>query len=249
MRSDSGRRGAPSPAGGDVSLADLLVRRFGGRYSRELGIEVDAGPAEVERWFLASTLFGARISARIAERTYRQLIRAGIHRITDAAGRDWEALVALLDEGGYGRYDFRTATRLQTLAAVVRERYGGDVSEIGRRFPDPTALRAELALLPGWGPVTIGLFRRELRGVWPGAACPFDPRAVEGATHLGLLTGREPDALARITRLARRAGLDERDLEAALVRLALAHRRSAECPGGRGCTLLDAAPAVAPGSA
>ena len=56
--------------GPKASLADSIVRRFGGRYSSELGIDVDAGDAEVERWFLASTLFGTRISARIAERTF-----------------------------------------------------------------------------------------------------------------------------------------------------------------------------------
>jgi hypothetical protein len=56
--------------GPKASLADSIVRRFGGRCSSELGIDVDAGDAEVERWFLASTLFGTRISARIAERTF-----------------------------------------------------------------------------------------------------------------------------------------------------------------------------------
>ncbi|MGO8870519.1 MAG: hypothetical protein ACLQPH_03800 [Acidimicrobiales bacterium] len=237
-----------TPSGADASLADSLVRRFGGRFSRQLGIDVDAGAAEVERWFLASTLFGTRISAQIAERTYRELTGAGINRVTDAGGTKWETLVALLDEGGYARYDFRTATRLQTLATVIRERYDGDVSEIGRRCTDPATLSAALESLPGWGPVTTGLFLRELRGVWPGARSPLDPRAAEAAIHLGLLTGRERDGLDRITRLARQAGHDERDLESALVRLALAHRRTSACPGGRGCTVLDAAPAVAPGS-
>jgi hypothetical protein len=68
-----------SALGPKASLAHSIVRRFGGRYSSELGIDVDAGDAEVERWFLASTLFGTRISTRIAERTFRQLIRAGIN--------------------------------------------------------------------------------------------------------------------------------------------------------------------------
>lgn len=224
------------------SLADQVVRHFGGRYSRELGIDVDAGDAEVERWFVAATLFGTRISARIAERTFDQLARAGIKRIVEAGDRDWDALVALLDAGGYARYDFRTATRLQSLAQVVAEHYGGDIGEIGRRFTDPAALVTALEDLPGWGPVTVGLFLRELRGVWSGAGLPLDPRAAEAARHLGLLTGRDRDELACVGDISRQAGADGRDLEAALVRLALAHRRTTGCPGGRRCVVLASGP-------
>jgi len=223
-------------------MADSVVRRFGGRYSSELGIDVDAGDAEVERWFLASTLFGTRISARIAERTFHVLARAGVDRIADARSHEWDELVALLDAGGYARYDFRTATRLQELSGVIADRYHGDIGEIGHRYSDPKALVALLDELPGWGPVTVGLFLRELRGVWPGARLPLDPRAAEAAHHLGLLTGREHDQLASVGRIALRAGRDERDVEAGLVRLQLAHRRTTECPGGPGCVVLGADP-------
>lgn len=233
----------------DATLAGEVVRRFGGRYSTELHIDLDAGDAEAERWFVACTLFGTRISARIAERSFAQLVGAGINRIVDARDRDWDDLVALLDAGGYARYDFRTATRLQELARIVADRYGGEVAAIGRQFRDPEALVAALDELPGWGPVTVGLFLRELRGVWPGARLPLDTRAEDAACHLGLLSGRGGDALSRVALLAAGAGYDERDLEAALVRLALAHRRIADCPGGRRCVALtahrevDAAPA------
>ena len=151
-----------SALGPMATLTGTVVRRFGGRYSSELGIDVDAGDDEVERWFLASTLFGTRISARIAERTFRQLTRAGINRISDAGGSDGNTLVALLDAGGYARYDFRTAARLQMLSEVIGARFDGDLGEIGRRYRDPAALVAVLDDLPGWGPVTIGLFLRGL---------------------------------------------------------------------------------------
>ena len=36
-----------------------------------------------------------------------------------------EDLVALLDAGGYARYDIRTATRLQNLSEIIDERYDG----------------------------------------------------------------------------------------------------------------------------
>jgi len=221
-----------------AEIARAVVGRFGGMYSSELGIDVDSGDAEVERWFVASTLFGSRISAPVAERAYTQLDRAGIRRITEAGNRQWEELVALLDAGGYARYDYRTATRLQILARVVADRYEGAISEIGRRFTSPAALAAALEALPGWGPVTTGLFLRELRGVWPGARPPLDPRAAEAARHLGLLPLLAGDGLERVSRLAEQAHCDARDLESGLVRLALDHRRVTDCPGRLACVAI-----------
>lgn len=242
-----------TPAAGPVtarvdraSAADRVVRTFGGRYSSELGIDVDAGDDEVERWFLAATLFGTRISARIAGRTFDQLARAGITRITDARDREWSDLVGLLDAGGYTRYDFRTATRLQALAEAVETRYGGAVAAIGAGSADPSELSASLDALPGWGPVTVRLFLRELRGVWSGARIPLDPSASAMAAHLGWTTGRQPDDLAVVRSVAAGAGLDARDLESGLVRLALAHRRVPDCPGGAHCVPLDLAPEPGP---
>lgn len=219
------------------TLAAMLIRRLGGRYSTEMGIDLDAGDSEVERWFVASTLFGTRITATVAERTFALFEESGIHRITDVAGRGWSQLVALLDAGGYARYDFRTATRLQALARQVAEHYGGQVTEIGRRFGEPDDLWAALDDLTGWGPVTIALFLRELRGVWPGARPAMDRRAAQAARHLGLLCD-EGDLLGQLVLVGRLSGSDPRDVEAALVRLALGHSKAGSCPGGRACVML-----------
>jgi len=221
-------------------VARLVVTALGGRYSSRLGIDVDAGEAEVERWFLAATLFGTRISAGVAERTFGVLDRAGLHRVAQSRRIPWDDLVALLDEGGYARYDFRTATRLQDLAEMIGERYGGQVSVIGRAFSRYPQLCQALDALPGWGPVTIQLFLRELRGVWPGAQPPLDQRAAAAARHLGLAAMRNAKVdLAVLTRLAGESGVDLRDLEGGLVRLALTHRHRVDsCPGGPSCMLL-----------
>ncbi len=223
-----------------ADAARHVVVSMGGRYSAELGIAVDEGAAEIERWFLAATLFGTRISAAIAGRTFLVLDHAGLARIADARHVPWDDLVALLDEGGYTRYDFRTATRLQQLADAVDERYGGQAAAIGRRHPTYAELRDALDVLPGWGPVTVGLFLRELRGIWPGAEPPIDERAMSAARHLRLCNTRGADhALGALRRIAGSAGLDLRDLESGLVRLALAHHRGVDdCPGGRSCTIL-----------
>jgi hypothetical protein len=79
----AGSRYAP----GTVELARRVVAVVGGRYSAELGIDVDAGEAQVERWFVAATLFGARIPARVAERAFGVLASAGAGADRPAAAR------------------------------------------------------------------------------------------------------------------------------------------------------------------
>jgi hypothetical protein len=244
-RAESTRRapaGQPGTASseyspGAVELARRVVAVLGGRYSAELGIDVDAGEAEVERWFVAATLFGARIPARVAERTFGVLASAGLARIGQMRHVPSADLIAMLDAGGYARYDVRTAARLLELSEIISERYDGQVAVIGRRFAAYPGLRAALDALPGWGPVTVQLFLRELRGVWPGADPPLDERARAAAHHLGLPAARSDGAV--LAGLAVAGGLDVRDLEAGLVRLDLAHGRAVSgCPGGQSCTAL-----------
>jgi endonuclease III len=214
-----------------LSRARRIVRELGGRFSLELGIELDRDPAEAERWALAATLFGNRISTTVATRTYRVLERAGVRTIADAGRRSRDELVALLHEGGYVRYDERTASRLLALAKAIADRYGGRLAFLGEQVDDPAELDEALRDLPGWGAVTVHAFLRELRGVWPGAAVPLDERAARAARHLGL-----PSRLDALSSFAPAARLDVRDLEAALVRLSLCHELTT-CPGGEECPL------------
>ena len=213
---------------------------LGGRYSTELGINVDAGDAETERWFLAATLFGTRTSAAVAGRTFRVLSDAGLAGIGQTRHIPEEDLIAYLGRGGYGYYDTRAAALLRSLGDVVGERYG-QAAVIGQRFTTYPALRAALDVLPGWGPVTIQLFLRELRGVWPGAQPPLDQRAAFGARHLGLLgPDQAPLDVPGLAQLAAECHTDPRDLESGLVRLTLAHHRRsvAPCQGGHLCAPL-----------
>lgn len=214
---------------GVICRARSVVATLGGRFSLELGIDLDGTPREVERWALAATLLGNRISTAVAMRTYRVLERAGVKTIIDAGDRSREELVKLLDSGGYVRYDERTASRLHTLAAVIADRYGECLSTLGGQLTDPDELEGALERLPGWGPVTVRAFLRELRGVWPGADPGLDDRAAASARHVHLPAA--PDALQSV---AAAAHLDFRDLEAGLLRLALRHDFAA-CPGGEEC--------------
>lgn len=199
----------------------------------------------MERWFLAATLFGTRIASSVAERTFRVLDEAGLTRIARARSIEWGALVALLDAGGYTRYDFRTASRLHALADAINERHDGKVAHIGRTSTTYTGLRDALGALPGWGPVTIGLFLRELRGVWLGANPPIAERAAHASQHLGLVDRAQRTTLPYLEHLADACQVDLRDLESGLVRLSLAHHNHmTECPGDGTCTALADEPST-----
>jgi hypothetical protein len=85
----------------------------------------------------------------------------------------------------------------------------------------------------------VGLFLRELRGVRREIEPPLDARALRAAEHLKLLPRGRGAGVRQLLDAARAAGLDVRDLEAALVRLSLAHdHHTAECPGGARCSAL-----------
>ena len=64
-------------------VARRLAESLGGRFSCELGIDLDAGGTRVDEWFLAAPLFGTRIAARSAMRTYRVFADAGVRTRPD----------------------------------------------------------------------------------------------------------------------------------------------------------------------
>lgn len=205
-----------------------MVARFGGRFSSQVGIDVDDGDAEIERWFLASTLFGNRVDSHSAARTFRVLDGLGLSSLHDVASCDRDELLRVLEHDGYVRHDYRTTSRLLTLAENARRVLPDGASALGRRFPDVADLRVALETLPGWGPLTARTFLRELRGTWTGADLPIDPLAARAASHVGLVKSATSFDGVELERRAAAASIDVRDLEAALVRIAFAHHRSFE---------------------
>lgn len=89
-----------------------LVGQYPGRFSVELGINVSvARSQEIFKWFLASMLFGARISENVVKRTFRQFASRNVVAPGAILDTGWDGLVEILDQGGYVRYDFKTAGR------------------------------------------------------------------------------------------------------------------------------------------
>ena len=218
----------------EICRACNIVERLGGRFSLELGIEVDRNTEEIDRWALAATLLGDPSPVSVGISTYRVLEQAGVRTFEDVRARDREELVCLLDEGGYLRCDVRTPSELLALAEAVADRYAGRLATLGEAIVGPSQLERALGALPGWAPATVGIFLRELRGVWPAADVPLDPRAALAARHVAL-----PSDFHGLSSLAAAARLDFRDLEAGLARLALCHD-FARCPGGEECPFAEA---------
>jgi hypothetical protein len=133
-------------------------------YSEDLKIDLSQ-PLGRFQWFLASILFGARISEKIAAQTYRTFQEAGIDTIETILSAGWDELVRILDSGGYTRYDFSTATKLINIMSELRERYGS-LEELRQQSSDTEDLQRRLQEFKGIGPVTAQIFSREMRGVW-----------------------------------------------------------------------------------
>lgn len=192
-----------------------LISQFGYLYSTELGINVKTkNEKEIFKWFLASILFGKRISENIAIKTYREFEKAGILCPSEILRAGWNKLVQVLDAGGYVRYDFSTATKLLEISKGILDKYGKNpLTKIHKIAKDKKELESTLQSFKGIGPVTANIFLRELRTVWKKA---------------------DPEPLPIVKKLARKHKIDLDKfnhktvkfikLEAALIRIRKKHK-------------------------
>jgi len=83
-------------------------------YSEELDINLwEDDDREIFKWFLASLLFGARISEIIAKKTYKTFERYHLLEPKTILESGWDFLVSpIMREGGYVRYDGKTSTKV-----------------------------------------------------------------------------------------------------------------------------------------
>jgi hypothetical protein len=77
-------------------IVRLLIETMGGKFSRELGIDVStASRLALNKWFLVAKLFGARTSSTIAARTYKEFERRGIPLPEKILETGWDGLVEI----------------------------------------------------------------------------------------------------------------------------------------------------------
>jgi hypothetical protein len=137
-------------------------------YSEELGIDLASpGDSAYFRWFLASVLFGARISEIIAKNTYRSFIRHGLTSPQKIVKASWDVLVnPVMRDGGYVRYDGRKSTQVLRDCEMLMADYGGRLSRLHDTASDARDVEEKLLAFYGVGPVTMNIFLRELRPFW-----------------------------------------------------------------------------------
>jgi hypothetical protein len=206
----------------DGELSRLLSRSR--LYSEELGIDLaEGGDPALFRWFLASQLFGARISEPLALRTYHALEHHGLVSPEAILAAGWDFLVnPVMREGGYVRYDESKSRQLLRNARALLERYGGSLERLHDEARDPRDLERRLLDFYRVGPVTTNIFLRELRPFWRKADPDPLPRVRELADALGV----DLDAIPRKSlRFAR--------TEAGLVRLLIRHPKGKGIPRTR----------------
>jgi hypothetical protein len=123
-----------------------------------------------------------------------------------------------LDEGGYVRYDFSTATKLLEIMERLRDKYGS-LENLYEQSSDTKDLERRLQEFKGIGVVTTQVFLRELRGVWH-ISPEMSSKAKSVAENLEInLHEYEGEPLSRI--------------ETALVKLSIRYckkKRCGECP-------------------
>ncbi|MEA2089484.1 MAG: hypothetical protein U9O89_01830 [Thermoproteota archaeon] len=177
----------------------LLVKDFGRKYSDVLGIDLKGGgEKEVFKWFLASILFGAPIRESSAVNTYRCFEEHKVLTPRKIRQADWKGLVEILDDGGYTRYDFKTADKLLQVMGNLTEQYEASLSKLYQCASDAEDLEKRLKSLgKGIGDVTINIFLRELRFIWKKANPKPTPLVVLAAKNLGIASEESPKEILR----------------------------------------------------
>ena len=176
-------------------------------YSEELGIDLNKNnDPELFKWFLASILFGARISETIAKNTYKTFEKYNLLAPEKIIDVGWEFLAyPIMREGGYVRYDGRKSTQvLRDCEELIRD-YDGSLNKLHNQVKSSGDLEDKLRSFYGVGPITVNIFLRELRPFWDKS----DPQVLPVVEQLARTYGIDLNAYDRksITFVRIEAGL------------------------------------------
>jgi len=130
-------------------------------HAEDFDLEVLDSEDDLFRWFLLSFLFAKPIQASVAVQTWRLFIERKIDTpwaILDLSPR---ALVHLLDEGKYTRYDESTAKALRACMEQLIRDYEGSLLLMYESSDSEDEFSKRLQTLFGVGPKTAEIFMRE----------------------------------------------------------------------------------------
>lgn len=219
----------------DKEATNLLVEKFGQKYSDILGINLQTeNDEEIFKWFLASVLFGAPINETSVIRAYKCFESHEVLVPKKILETGWDGLVKILDEGGYTRYDFKTSDKLLEVAGNLVTKYEGSLNLLHERASDSYDLEKRLENLgKGVGNVTVSIFLRELRGIWKKANSKPTSLVILAAKNLGIVKEESPEkALKELEEFWRKnkvTGKTFANFETALLRLGKNFCRKKKC--------------------
>jgi len=129
-------------------------------YSEELCIRLkENSNGELFKWFLASILFGARISETIAKRTYKTFERYSLLEPTRILKAGWNFLInPIMREGGYVGYDGKTSTQILGDCETLIKKYDGSLKKLHNESRDSKDLENRLMDFYGIGSITMNIF-------------------------------------------------------------------------------------------
>ncbi len=132
-----------------------------------MGIRRVDTPGGLFKVLVMSLLMSARIRAGAAVSGTAALFDRGWTTAARMADSTWEQRTRVLNRSGYARYDESTARMLADTAALILDRYHGDL----RRLRDaadrePAAERRLLRECKGIGEVGCDIFFREVQPAW-----------------------------------------------------------------------------------
>jgi len=219
----------------DKKFTSVLIQEFGQKYSETLGINLKSEKKEeVFKWFLASVLFGAPITESAVIKTYKCFEKHKVLTPQKILEAGWDGLVAILDEGSYTRYDFKTADKLLAVMNNLMKKYEGNLNLLYEHASHSSDLEKRLKDLgKGVGEVTVSIFLRDLRGLWKKANPKPTPLVVLAARNLGITKGETPEkALEDLKEFWKENEISEKDFvnfETALLRLGKDFCRKKKC--------------------
>lgn len=112
------------------SLVKVLLDRFGATSAEQAGIQLADKPAPLYELLVLATLLSARISGDIAVAAAKELFDAGYRTPQRMRQASWQDRVDALGRGGYRRYGERTSTMLDEAAALLLDRWHGDLRQL-----------------------------------------------------------------------------------------------------------------------
>lgn len=168
-------------------LARQLVNAHGRTFAADAAITLRDKPAPLWQLLVLSLLLSTRISSDVAVATARELFSSGWRTPQRLRESTWHQRVDALGRGGYRRYDESTATRLDEAAALLIERWKGDLRRLRDEADhDPSAISRLLQEFDGIGPTGASIFLREVQQVWPSVRPFADDLVLKGARVAGL---------------------------------------------------------------